>query len=98
MEFSTPSLLDKTEQLLHDLNNLDQQNIANDSEREQIREALNAALSRIETPWETALRLIFTQVCFQFMYHTCLSSRSLDCSIYFFYYIMDAGLSLKLGL
>ena len=48
--------------LLQELSNLDQSNVNNNAERIQLKEALAAALSRLETPWETALRIVFTQV------------------------------------
>ena len=48
--------------LLQQLNSLDQSKTSDDAERVQIKEALGAALSRLETPWETAFRMVFTQV------------------------------------
>ena len=48
--------------LLQQLNILDQSKTSDDAERVQIKEALGAALLRLETPWETALRIVFTQV------------------------------------
>ena len=48
--------------LLQQLNSLDQSKTSDDAERVLIKEALGAALSRLETPWETALRIVFTQV------------------------------------
>ena len=48
--------------LLQQLNSLDQSKTSGDAERVQIKEALGAALSRLETPWETAFRMVFTQV------------------------------------
>ena len=44
------------------LSTLDRSNLCSNVERAQIIDALIAALSRLETPWETALRIVFTQV------------------------------------
>ena len=48
--------------LMQTLSNLDRSNTCSNAERVQIKEALSAALSRLETPWETAVRIAFTQV------------------------------------
>lgn len=48
--------------LLEEINSLNQSSCGNNAERVQIKEALGAAVSRLETPWETALRIVFMQV------------------------------------
>ena len=53
----------KARRLIQELNDLEKSNLSDNTERVQIKEALGAALSRLETPWETALRMVFTQVC-----------------------------------
>ena len=55
-------VLSKARRLLGEIGSLDQSSCGNNAERVQIKEALGAALSRLETPWETALRIVFTQV------------------------------------
>ena len=53
----------KARRLIQELNDLEKSTLSDDAERVQIKDALAAALSRLETPWETALRIVFTQVC-----------------------------------
>ena len=52
----------ETSRLFQELSNLDHSSLSDNAERVQIKEALGAALSRLETPWETVLRIVFTQV------------------------------------
>lgn len=61
MEGSQPWKPD-AHRLLQELGSLDKSRMSDNAERVQIKEALSAALSRLETPWETALRIVFTQV------------------------------------
>ena len=56
----------KAKRLIQELNDLEQSTLSDNAERVQIKEALGAALSRLETPWETALRTVFTQVRLQY--------------------------------
>ena len=53
----------KARRLIQELNDLEKSTLSDNAERVQIKDALGAALSRLETPWETALRIVFTQVC-----------------------------------
>ncbi|KAI1180228.1 O-methyltransferase-domain-containing protein [Nemania sp. FL0916] len=52
---------DGIDRLLLELNALKCGSFASTAQRVQVKDALLAALSRIETPWETALRLVFTE-------------------------------------
>lgn len=63
MENSNPTR-SKTQRLLQELSDLNRSNLGNNAERVQIKEALSAAISQVETPWETAMRISSTQVCY----------------------------------
>ncbi|QKX61746.1 uncharacterized protein TRUGW13939_08902 [Talaromyces rugulosus] len=53
--------VDMDTSLLQQLNRIDSAILNNEDERVALVHAMRAALSRIETPWESALQIVFTQ-------------------------------------
>lgn len=51
-----------SQKLLSILQQVNKSNIENDMQRLTLVDALHEALARLETPWETAFRIICTQV------------------------------------
>ena len=52
------------QQLFQNFRELEWSSFNNDAERVRIKNELLATVSRIESPWETIVRLVFTQVCY----------------------------------
>ena len=48
--------------LIHSIKAINDISWSSEEERVELRSAISAALARVETPWETALRLVFTEV------------------------------------
>lgn len=48
--------------LLNQLSSLSGTSFPSESQRVQVKDALTSALARIQTPWETAFSIVFTQV------------------------------------
>lgn len=50
------------QRLAEDLQSIHSESFTSDADRVKVKDAVMAALPHLETPWETAFRLVFLQV------------------------------------